>query len=417
MSRGRDRIRVLYSFPNKLGGARICYTAWQQVNGLVAAGADVLLFPASSCRPVPSGVSLHPTLARGKVRIPFKILGNGRAHALHDYIVARRIQKLAGKVDIIHTWPSGALRTLKTAAELGIPTVFERCNSHTRYVYETVRKESERLGVHLAANDEAAFKEDTLRVEEEEFGLADRLLCPSDFVARTFVDKGFSPYRLAQHFYGFDEKTHYPSQAYQPNKGKLRMLFVGFCGVRKGLHFALEAWLKSAAHRSGTFSIAGEFSPDYARKLSPMLAHSSIRVLGQRNDVPELMRNSDVLVLPSLEEGFPLVCAEALGTGCVPIVSEVCEGICKHMENSLLHRVGDVATLTEHIDLVDQDRKLLQSLRSAGLTLRDSLTWTAAGAKLLEVYRETIAMYSASRGARRCLSQELGVKLLNNASS
>jgi len=33
-------IRVLYSFPNKLGGARICYTAWQQVNGLAAAGAE-----------------------------------------------------------------------------------------------------------------------------------------------------------------------------------------------------------------------------------------------------------------------------------------------------------------------------------------------------------------------------------------
>jgi len=31
-------IRVLYSFPHKLGADRICYTAWQQVNGLAAAG-------------------------------------------------------------------------------------------------------------------------------------------------------------------------------------------------------------------------------------------------------------------------------------------------------------------------------------------------------------------------------------------
>ena len=39
-------IRVLYSFPHKLGADRICYTAWQQVNGLAAAGADVLVFPS-----------------------------------------------------------------------------------------------------------------------------------------------------------------------------------------------------------------------------------------------------------------------------------------------------------------------------------------------------------------------------------
>src|SRR5437879_10829505 len=104
MSRGNEPIRALYSFPHKLGAGRICYTAWQQVNGLAAAGADVLLCPASSCRPVPAAVSLRPTLARGKVRIPFKILGNGGAHALHDYIVARRIEKLEGQIDIVHTW-------------------------------------------------------------------------------------------------------------------------------------------------------------------------------------------------------------------------------------------------------------------------------------------------------------------------
>jgi glycosyltransferase involved in cell wall biosynthesis len=395
MSQMTKRVRVLYSFPNRLGGERICYTAWQQVNGLAAAGAEVILCAASNCRPLPPTVSVWPTLSRGKLRIPFKLIGNGRAHALHDQIVAQRVRNLAGKIDVVHTWPSGALRTLKAAAHVGIPTVFERCNSHTRYVYETVRNESERLGVHLDPNDEAAYNERTLRVEEEEFRLADRLLCPSDFVARTFLDRGFSQDSLARHIYGFDEDKSFPAPDYQPNAGGLRMLFVGFCAVRKGLHFALDAWLRSPAHREGTFSIAGRFSPDYARKLAPALSHPSVRVLGHRSDVPDLMRSHDVLVLPSLEEGFPLVCAEALGTGCVPVVSEVCAGICRHMENSLLHRVGDVDSLTRHISLMHSDRALLKKLRTAGLGIRDSLTWRAAGVRLLEVYRETIELYSA----------------------
>lgn len=403
------RIRVLYSFPNKLGGERICYTAWQQVNGLAAAGADLLVFPASTCRLVPSAAVVRPTLARGRLRIPYRLLGNDRAHALHDYIVAHRIEKLASQIDIVHTWPSGARRTLEAAKRLGIPTVLERCNSHTRYVYEVVQKECERVGVCLPPGSEAAFNQKVLQIEEEEFRLADRLLCPSEFVVKTFLDKGFPRDRLARHIYGFDDKVYHPAPSYQPSQTGLRMLFVGFCAVRKGVHYALEAWLKSPAHRDGTFMVAGEFLPEYARKLGPMLSHPSVRVLGQRNDIPELMRNSDVLVLPSIEEGFGLVCTEAMGSGCVPLVSDACTDVCKHMQNSLVHHVGDVEALTQHITLLHNDRILLQRLRSTGLNLRNTLTWNVAGVKLLEVYRETISMYSKNRDQSAASGETLNV--------
>lgn len=126
-----DPVRILFSFPHKLGADRICYTAWQQVNGLSVAGADVLVFPGALHRPVPSNAAVRSTLARGGIRIPYKLLGSRRAFALHDAIVARRLRKLAGQVDIVHTWPLGALRTLKAARDLGIPTVLER-PTHTR---------------------------------------------------------------------------------------------------------------------------------------------------------------------------------------------------------------------------------------------------------------------------------------------
>jgi glycosyltransferase involved in cell wall biosynthesis len=109
--------------------------------------------------------------------------------------------------------------------------------------------------------------------------------------------------------------------------------------------------------------------------------------------VPELMRKCDVLVLPSLEEGFGLVCTEAMGSGCVPLVSDACTDICKHKENSLVHRVGDVDALAQHITMLHEDRALLARLRANGLSRLDELTWTAAGRRLLDVYRETKEMY------------------------
>jgi glycosyltransferase involved in cell wall biosynthesis len=384
------KVRVLYSFPHKLGAGRICYTAWQQVNGLAAAGADLLVFPGVLHRPVPANVRVRQTLARGKARISYKLLGAMRACVLHDFIVSRRLEKLAGQIDIIHAWPLGSLQTLRTAARLGIPTVLERPNAHTRFAYEVVLKECERLGVVLPSDHEHAYKEDVLRREEEEYELTYRLLCPSDFVVRTYLERGFERKKLVRHIYGFDEKRFYPdSKPHDPRRG-FTMLSVGVCAVRKGLHYALEAWLQSPASNDGTFLIAGEFLPAYKQRLSSMLAHPSVKVLGHRNDVPELMRNSDVLVLPSIEEGFGLVCTEAMGSGCVPLVSDACTDICKNMENSLVHHVGDVNALASHITTLHSDRALLKKLRTAGLSLVNEITWTAAGSKLLQTYRDVI---------------------------
>src|SRR6202008_4520728 len=201
---------------------------------------------------------------------------------------------------------------------------------------EVVQKECDRLGISLPPDHEHAYDVKKLWKEEEEYRLATRLLCPTDFVVKTFLDKGFSRDQLVRHIYGYDEKVYYPSGEERDPKHGLTMISVGVCAVRKGLHFALEAWLRSPASKDGTFLIAGEFLPSYQAKLSPLLAQPSVRVLGHRRDVPELMRSADILVLPSIEEGFGLVCTDAMGSLCVPLVSEACTDLCRHMENSLV---------------------------------------------------------------------------------
>lgn len=391
MTNAGNPIRVLYSFPHKLGADRICYTAWEQVNGLRAAGANVLAFPGVLHRPVAAGVQVKPTLAWGRLRVSYKLVGMMRACALHDAIVAKRLERLAGRIDIIHTWALGARKTLETARRLGIPTVLERPNAHTRFAYEVVQKECERIGVPLPPGHEHEYNEEILAREEAEYRLSDALLCPSDFVVKTFLDQGFQREQLVRHIYGFDEKRFFPAVAPRDPKRGLTMLSVGVCAVRKGLHFALEAWLNSPASKDGTFLIAGGFIPEYQKKLAPLLAHPSVKVLGHRTDVPELMRNSDILVLPSIEEGFGLVVAEAMGSGCVPLISDACTDICKHMQTGLVHPVSDVETLRVQITLLHNDRLLLQRLRAACLSAIPEITWSAAGEKLLSAYKAVLA--------------------------
>jgi glycosyltransferase involved in cell wall biosynthesis len=383
-----DRLRVLYSFPLKIGADRICYTAWEQVRGLATAGADVTVFPGSVARPLPASVAVRPTLARGRFRIPYRVLGHDNAFQLHDFLVAKRLERAASSFDIVHTWPSGARRTLETANRLGVPTVLERANAHTGLAYQIVGAECKRIGVSLPPGSEHAYNPAVLRHEEREFALAGHLLCPSDFVEHSFLDRGFSPDKIIRHTYGFDPERFYPDP--ERYSDDITMLFAGFAAVRKGLHIALEAWLQSPVSKSGTFLIAGDILPSYREKLGPWLAHHSVQVLGYRTDIPDLMRRSDLFVLPSFEEGFGLVCLEAMASGSVPLVSTACTELCVHENNALVHAPGDVQALTEHISMIGRDRSLLARLRAEAIDSSRWRTWDYAGRQLLEAYRQAL---------------------------
>jgi glycosyltransferase involved in cell wall biosynthesis len=387
-------MRVLYSFPHAIGASRICTTAWEQVTGLDAAGASLVVYPSRVAKPLPPSIVVRPTLSVGRMRVPISLLGRLRAFKIHDRLVAGRLAHLAGRVDLVHAWPLGALKTLETASRLGIPTVLERPNAHTRFAYEVVRLECDQLGISLPSNHEHSFNQAILDIEEAEYQAADKLLCPSDFVRRTFLERGFPPEKLVRHQYGFDPSRFYPAQTAPSSTKPLTLLFAGGCAPRKGLHFALAAWLQSPASEDGQFLIAGAFVPGYAERLERLIRHPSVRVLGHRDDLADLMRASDILVLPSLEEGSALVTAEARGCGCVLLVSDAAGALCTHMENALVHRAGDVQTLARQIAALHEDRSLLITLRARSLATTSQITWKAAGSRLFRVYEDVIARRS-----------------------
>ena len=114
-------VRVLQSFPHKIGAARICTTAWHQAAGVADAGGDVLLMTGVVHRPLPPTVRVRTTLSRGRWRIPYGAVGQLRALELHDRLVAHSLRKLVGRIDVVHAWPLAARETLRAARRLGIP--------------------------------------------------------------------------------------------------------------------------------------------------------------------------------------------------------------------------------------------------------------------------------------------------------
>ena len=81
--------------------------------------------------------------------------------------------------------------------------MLERPNANTRFAMEVVQQECDRLGVVLPPDHEHAYNEEKLQKEEDEYALADRLLCPSDFVVKTFLDKGYPSDKLVSTYVRF----------------------------------------------------------------------------------------------------------------------------------------------------------------------------------------------------------------------
>jgi len=388
-------LRVLYSFPLRLGISGIGMTAWYQVSGLLREGVNVELYCGSLEKQIPQLNTLRQTLVPFGLKIPMRLLGRNGPFILHDKIVAKALRRTYRKshIDLVHCWPSGSLETLKTARELGIKTVLERPCAHTRFVYNITVRECDNLGIKLG-NHYSRLDSKRLAREEEEFSIADKLLCSSEHVMKTFLERGFKENQLLLGRRGYNPDIFSPRVQFggENNKRLFTMVYAGECHPLKGLHFALQAWVASEASKKGRFYVCGNFLPEYRKVLTPLLAHPSVEYLGFTQEVAKVMCKCDALVLPSLSEGFPKVTCEARACGCVLLVSDAASEACEHMKNGLVHKAGDVETLREQIDLLASNKGLLNRLRANSLADVNSLTWSEAAKSLVTAYRECIGI-------------------------
>ncbi|QAY69510.1 glycosyltransferase family 4 protein [Xylanimonas protaetiae] len=404
-----DRLTVLYSFPHPFGSAGIGWTAWNQVAELVAARHRVHLVTTSVVRPVPGLTSLTTTLAVAGLRVPHRAVGRARAFRHHDRVAARMTGRLAarsaGHLDVVHAWPAACLETLRSARSAGVAAVREVPNTHTAHAFEVVAAECARLGVALPDGLAHAGSPERLALEEAEFGAATALLVPAEHVRRTFLDRGTAPERLLRHRYGYRPPSDTAGDATRPARARdgrpFTAVFLGRGEPRKGLHHALEAWARSrVAVRGGRFLVHGNLDlvPAYRDLLAPLLTVPGVEVRPFASDVPAVLADADVLLLPTLEEGSALVTYEAQAAGVVPLVSTAAGAVLDDGVHGLLHAPGDVATLTAQLDRLADDPALLHRLAAAAAAHAPDLTWAAASVRLVAAYRD--AMLLTAGGAR-----------------
>lgn len=158
--------------------------------------------------------------------------------------------------------------------------------------------------------------------EEAEYAEADLITVPSTFAKQTFVSKGIPESKIALIPYGVDLRDFYPVG--EPDKRYFTVTFVGGMSLRKGIQYLVQAFTQlQVANKRLQF--IGQIDPLLISRLKALrLWPDQVQMRGhvEQSQLKQFLSSSDVLVLPSVEDGFGLVMAQAMACGCPVIASE-----------------------------------------------------------------------------------------------
>jgi len=120
----------------------------------------------------------------------------------------------------------------------------------------------------------------------------------------------------------------------------------------------------------------------------------SVRFLGVRNDIPDILSSLDVLVMPSLIEGMPMALLEAMASGRAVVASKVgsIPAVVQSRVNGILVPPADATTLACELRSLLTERGLRESLgRRAAETVANGFSSSSMASKYLRLYFNMMA--------------------------
>jgi len=310
------------------------------------------------------------------------------ARLVRSVAAVRRIVREHG-VDLIHTHKMEAFGPNVAGRLLGVPAV--------QTVHELPRRPL------------AAYK----AIGWLDHALNDRVIVLCEESKRMFRWFGRESGKLVKIYNGIE-----PSVVQAPADRPLRrelglapedklVLTVARLSPMKGLTYLLEAADRLRSIRPDLkFAIAGDVAFEHERPYKAKLERDirerglepSVRLLGLRRDVPQLLAQSDALALPSVYDIFPTVVLEAMNAG-LPIVATAVGGVPEMVREGagLLVPAGDGGALADAlVRLFDSDyRRMGEAARR--LLLRDFTRQRYVEATE-QVYAEALARKAAAHG-------------------
>ncbi len=306
-----------------------------------------------------------------------------------DKKVAARIQFLSEKgVKGVYAFEDGALLSFIEAKRYGLKCFYDLPIGYWRTARKLLEVEKERWPEW--ASTLTGFKDSETKLErkDQEIQLADVIFAASQFTANTLsaFPGTLPPVKIIP--YAFPPVNTQKEYAVIQGKRRIKLLFVGGLSQRKGI-----ADLFAAVQRLETYvelTVVGlKATSDCAALNAALQKHHWIPTM-PHHEILKLMREYDVLIFPSLFEGFGLVITEAMSQGTPVITTDRTAGpdLIKHGENGWLIQAGSTQALKNAIDNLIQNPSQIAEAGSKAIETARLRTWKMYGEELANAVKE-----------------------------
>ena len=190
---------------------------------------------------------------------------------------------------------------------------------------------------------------------------ADRIVVHSEHCRASLVAQGVLPGRCTVIPPSFTSLNTCGVRRLDPSR-PLRVLFVGNHCLAKGYHVFVEAARQAGAGFEFISVGSHMLRPAY---LAQAGKHVSILGAKTRTGVREAMDRADVLVFPTLSDGFGLVQLEAMAAGLPVIATTCCGEVVKDHVNGLIISPRDPQAIVSALHELRADASKYEQLSSA----------------------------------------------------
>ena len=262
--------------------------------------------------------------------------------------------------------------------------VLDVITPHVEEYYEQQCRECERFGIR-PPNNPSFMK----RIAAE-YDQADVIRVMSSYALQSFLERGFKPSRLKVIPPPL-EVEEFPLADFRGPTFKV--IFVGQIAPWKGFHYLIDAFSRAGIPDSelvlwggpGSRPVSEYLSQQQARNPRIQVRACSVRDAGNQ----EVFATANVLVLPSLSDGFGYVVAEAMASG-LPVIATTRTGasdIIREGQNGYVVEPGDVDALTERLVHLAKHPAVVRELGQCARRTAETLTFH----QYRELYKELIA--------------------------
>ncbi|HQU70148.1 MAG TPA: glycosyltransferase family 4 protein [Albidovulum sp.] len=339
-------------------------TCWSILQGLSQSGWPVRLHAPSQRSGAGGATPITTVLPNIAARLPFDLL-----RPMLQQFAHRQFLSALRQGEVAYLWPTVPLRTFEAVARRGIPIVTEAVNTRMAAAKDVLDAAYDALG---AAPDHGITPE-RIAMQEARNALCAAIFVPSPAVEISYLDTHYAARALPASFGTWVPETlpDRPGIADRP----VRFLFVGRDGVRKGLHLLLDAWREAPGNAE--LRIVGEIPSLLQDRFADVLNLPSVSAAGFSSEMESEYLAADVAILPSLEEGDPIVTYEAASYG-LPVIASTHGAGRFGAETGLVEIVEprEIAALKDTIHRFARDEEMRRDLGLRSRAASSDYDWS-----------------------------------------